>query len=100
MTENEVYIRCADAMKSAVSLQRQATDLQSATNEYTNVLDELEASWIGPSAQEYLTAARERIDKLKANAKRYEALANAIIKTAKIYERNELSKIRAEKNHC
>lgn len=97
MTEQDVHIRCEEAFRSAADLQRRAADLEQATTKYKTTLDELEANWEGQSAQQYLTAARERINKLNRNVERYEALANAIIKTAKLYEKNELGKIRAMK---
>jgi uncharacterized protein YukE len=95
MKEAEVHMRCEDAFRSAAELQRQAEGLRRAATEYKATLDELEANWEGQSARRYLAVARERIDKLNSNVERYEALAVAIIKTARLYERNELKKIRS-----
>lgn len=98
MKEAEVNINYKDALDSAMRLREQACRLREATNKYCMTLEEIAACWEGRNAQRYLADARGRIGAMKRSYERYESLAAAIIKTAELYRKNELGRIRRQKS--
>lgn len=97
MLERDIYIDCGNARRKASELRNQADQLRSLVGSYQGAADKIDSAWKGSSAQRFRQSLDDRITSLQKSAARLEELASAIEQTANIYERTQISQIRAER---
>ncbi len=92
MNTNQVLLDCNAARQQAAELREQAREVNKSISTYSATLDELEQVWTGMSARTYLTKARKHIDILKQVPARLEQIADAIEKTAALFQKDALAR--------
>ncbi len=96
MTSHDINLNYQEALKQANQLRAHADDLREAYNDYNNSLADLESAWQGPEAQKFISSAHVRAKKLTQTATLLDNTAQAIEKTAALFQRAELQKLQAQ----
>ena len=94
MNERQININVAEARRQARELRSQADKIRNARTAYEDALRALEGVWGGRDARRYVMSAERQIQSMSRTALRLDDLAEAIDKTATLYQFDKLKSIR------
>ena len=95
MNERQININVAAARRQARELRSQADKIRDAKASYEEALQTLEGVWTGRDARRYVISAERQIQSMSRTASRLDDLAEAIDKTATLYQFDKLKMTRA-----